>query len=251
MTEKPLFDNIAAAYDRWYDSAKGQAIFNAELDCLRTVAEIGRGRWLEVGTGTGRFAAKLGIVEGIDPSPAMLAIAQKRGITVHEGYAEALPFADASFDGLLMALSLCFIADGAKALSECRRVLRPGGLLLVGIVPAESPWGRFYQAKAAAGHPAYSHARFCTAAQTIALARSAGFSFHSAAGTLFWPPDTPPPPEPCVRQEITEQAGFLSLLFTTDSARDLQLNKCGKADEGRRCTDERSNKRHENIEDQR
>jgi len=63
------FDPMADAYDRWYDTPKGKAIFQAELKCLRSLHEKSPGRWLEVGVGTGRFACSLGIAEGIDPSP--------------------------------------------------------------------------------------------------------------------------------------------------------------------------------------
>ncbi len=207
------FDPIAETYDRWYDTAEGRAIFNAELACLRSLCDSHRDRWLEVGVGTGRFASMLGIAEGIDPSPRMLEIAGGRGVMTHAGYAEDLPFPAGSFNGLLLALVLCFAADPGLALKECRRVLRTEGMLLVGIIPADSPWGRAYERKKAEGHPVYSRARFLASSDVVALIESTGFSFLSAASTLLWEPGGPADIEPRVETGISLEAGFLGLLF--------------------------------------
>ena len=207
------FDLIAETYDRWYDSTEGRAIFNAELACLRSLCDPPRGRWLEVGAGTGRFASMLGIAEGIDSSPRMLEIAGGRGVKTYTGRAEALPFLDGSFDGVLAALALCFVDDSGQALRECCRVLRPEGKLLIGTIPAESPRGRAYERKKAEGHPVYSLATFLSSSGIIALTESTGFSLLSAASTLLWEPEDPADIEPRVEAGIIPEAGFLGLLF--------------------------------------
>jgi ubiquinone/menaquinone biosynthesis C-methylase UbiE len=98
------------------------------------------GRVLEVAIGTGRnlpFYPTDVTLTGVELSPAMLAIARQRAadrgreVELHEGDAEALPFADASFDTVVCTLSLCTIPDHAKAIAEMHRVLRPGGTLLL------------------------------------------------------------------------------------------------------------------------
>jgi len=207
------FDPIAEPYDRWYDTSDGRAIFDAEWASLRSLGEPFEGQWLEVGVGTGRFASRLGVAEGVDPSPAMLKIAAGRGIRTHEGTAEALPFPDRSFDGVLLALALCFVADAALALAESHRVLRPQGRLLLGVVPADNPWGEAYLEKASKGHPVYSLAQFRPAAEIVELARRAGFTLLDAASTLFWKPGEVPQTEPRVETGIVSEAGFLALLF--------------------------------------
>lgn len=98
------------------------------------------GTVLEVAVGTGRnlpfYPADVRIT-GIDLSPAMLAIARRRaadlgiGADLREGDAEALAFADGSFDTVVCALSLCTIPDPARAIAEMARVLKPGGKLLL------------------------------------------------------------------------------------------------------------------------
>ncbi len=86
-------------------------------------------RMLDVGTGTGIFAeafAGRGLdVTGIDPSPALLAVARRHAAGAFlQGTAEKLPFADRSFDIVMMGHVLHETDDRAAALSEARRVAR-------------------------------------------------------------------------------------------------------------------------------
>lgn len=211
------FDSIAEAYDQWFDSPEGRAIFRTELACLLSVSPQFGGRWIEIGVGTGRFASALGIQEGIDPSAPMLEIANRRGVHVTLGTAEQIPFPENTFDGILMALTLCFVNDAETALSECRRVLRPSGKLLLGIIRSDSPWGREYIRKAGEGHPIYSRAHFRTADETLKLVETSGFELTRAMSALFWRPDQKPPKKPPVKRGIASDAGFLGLLFASKS----------------------------------
>lgn len=95
-----------------------------------------KGRVLEVGVGTGANFPYYQSVEHLvatDPDPFMLRRARKRarelGLTVQLSRcaAEALPFADAAFDTVVVTLVLCSVTDQARALAEVRRVLKPGG----------------------------------------------------------------------------------------------------------------------------
>lgn len=89
------------------------------------------------GTGDVAFAlaARGAVVTGIDFSPAMLAVARRRPgrppVTFVQGDAMALPVADASVDVVTVAYGLRNVADVGRALAEWRRVLRPGGRLVV------------------------------------------------------------------------------------------------------------------------
>jgi SAM-dependent methyltransferase len=92
---------------------------------------------LDVGCGEGRFCRMLaaqGIAAiGIDPTCNLLAAARERDPdgTYLEGKADALPFADATFDLVVSYLSLIDIPEVASATAEMVRVLRPGGRLLI------------------------------------------------------------------------------------------------------------------------
>ena len=114
-----------------------------------------RGRILEVAIGTGRslpFYPADASVTGVELSPAMLALARRRAadlgraVDLREGDAEHLPFADASFDTAVCALSLCAIPDPAAAIGQMRRVLVPGGRLLL-LDHVRSTWPPVYAAQ--------------------------------------------------------------------------------------------------------
>jgi ubiquinone/menaquinone biosynthesis C-methylase UbiE len=84
---------------------------------------------------------------GIDLSLAMLAharnCARALGMTadLREASADALPFADASFDTAVCTVSLCNIPDDQAAIAEMYRVLRPSGrLILLDHVASDRPW---------------------------------------------------------------------------------------------------------------
>lgn len=130
------FDRLAADYDRlrpagdaWQQLAE------------RTLAGLdGCRRLVDVGCGTGRFAAfarhRLGArVWGVDPSAEMLRRARARpdarGIGWKQGVAERLPFQDGWFDAAHMHLVVHTLADRGRALAEIGRVLGPGGRLAI------------------------------------------------------------------------------------------------------------------------
>ncbi len=212
-TGAQVFDRLADRYDAWFDSPEGSAMFTAEVACLRKLLPPDLGGWVEVGVGTGRFAFALGIAEGLDPSVPMLQKAARLGITTRKATAENLPYPTASLAGILLVVTLCFLEEPVKAVRESARVLKAGGQLLVGIVPAGSAWGEFYQRKGEEGHPFYSVARFYTCRETRQLAASAGFEFFRAASTLPMGPG-----EELKDIHILEGAGdrygFVAMLFS-------------------------------------
>jgi SAM-dependent methyltransferase len=95
---------------------------------------------LDVGSGPGFLAAEMadevgpdGRVVGVDPSESMLALASRYAPAAEfrAGGALELPFEDASFDVIVSTQVLEYVDDVAAALAEARRVLRPGGRVLV------------------------------------------------------------------------------------------------------------------------
>jgi ubiquinone/menaquinone biosynthesis C-methylase UbiE len=148
---KRIWEKQAPRYDR--SIARWEKVLFG--DGRRWVCSRARGAVLEVAIGTGRNLAfyPAGVrLTGIDLSPAMLAHAHQRArelgmeVDLREGDAQALPFADGSFDTVVCTLSLCNVPDDRKAVAEMRRVLKPGGrLLLLDHIRAASRFDRAVQ----------------------------------------------------------------------------------------------------------
>ena len=97
---------------------------------------------LDVGCGTGALTRELtavvgeqGSVCGLDFSDSMLGVAREicPGVAFRQGNAMALPYLEASFDVVMSSFMLMFIPDPVQAICEMRRVLRPGGRLVVSV----------------------------------------------------------------------------------------------------------------------
>ncbi len=142
-----------------------------------------QGRGLEVGVGSGRFAALPGVQVGVDPPPAMLALARSRGVETVEGAGEQLPFPDASFDHALVVTTVCFVDSPARMLAEARRMLKPGARLVIGFIDRDSPLGQDYLAHQAE-NMFYPQATFYSADEVERLRREAGFVVGTWVQTL-------------------------------------------------------------------
>lgn len=209
-TSWSVFHELATRYDAWYDSPRGRALFEAELRCLAPWLDATATPRLEVGVGSGRFAERLRIDVGLDPAMAPLELAARRGLSVVCGAGEHLPFADHQFGAVVVVVTLCFAGDPSALLAEARRVLVPGGLVVLGIVPAESAWARRYAELGRAGHPFYRGARFLSLCELRDLLEVSGLAVVGARSTLVGSPDDPLI-DPTVRDGIDAAAGFVSI----------------------------------------
>ncbi len=130
------FSRTAGAWDAVRDDLYGGTFhlegLLATLDPDCVVADLG--------CGTGRTAAAIAPfvrrVIAVDASTEMLAAARERlatraNVDLREGALEALPVAEASVDLALLVLVLHHLGDPSAVLKEARRILRPGGRLLV------------------------------------------------------------------------------------------------------------------------
>jgi SAM-dependent methyltransferase len=185
MPEKTAFDTYHRRYDAWF--SRHEAAYHSELLAVRALLPW-QGLGLEIGVGTGRFAAPLGIKVGVDPSMAMLRSAIERGVRGIQGAAEALPFKPAVFDFTLVVTTLCFVDEPGRMLAEARRVLKPGAPLVIGFVDRDSELGREYLIHQAE-NVFYREATFYSASDVERLLRDAGFVRQIWGQTLSKPLD--------------------------------------------------------------
>jgi len=131
------YDRLAARYDR-SEALMERLLFAAWRQ--RLWARVRGPRVLEVGVGTGKnmpcYPPGMQIT-AVDLSPAMLAQARRRAadlglqVDLREMDAEHLEFPDASFDSAVATFVFCSVPEPIRGLAEMRRVVRPGGRVLL------------------------------------------------------------------------------------------------------------------------
>jgi SAM-dependent methyltransferase len=165
------FDEHVSEYDRWFD--EHPRVYEEELALLSRMMPPWK-RGIEIGVGTGRSAAPLGITLGLEPSLPMGRMARERGIEVICGVAESLPFPDRSFDLVLMVTVIFLFCDVKAAFFEAFRVLSPGGSLLLAFIERNGKLGQKYRRKTDSWW-AGVHSRFYSLQDVLLLLEEAGF----------------------------------------------------------------------------
>ncbi len=175
------FDTHASEYDQWF--TENIFAYQSEVEAIRRfIPDNGTG--IEIGAGTGRFSIPFGIKSGVEPSEEMARIARSRGLFVIRALAEELPFADNSIDFVLMVTVICFLTDLPAAFKEIRRVLKPGGRLVIGFIDMESPPGRKYESMKGSS-TFYKDATFYSTVQVMDILKAAGVSEFKVCQTIF------------------------------------------------------------------
>jgi SAM-dependent methyltransferase len=137
ITRETTKEQVRETYKHYPDTAKGGfAPFHASRvdpiywDIPDNVSV------LDVGCNSGEFLKRIlsgrknVTVKGVDISEDVVKIAREKGLDVALGDGESLPFPDASFDFVVLMEVLVHVHDPRKMLSEIKRVLKPGGVLL-------------------------------------------------------------------------------------------------------------------------
>lgn len=137
MNAKEYFDSTAKGYDQSYD---GRFVKCMYPEIVTGAMQIPGERLLDVGCGNGNVINLLmkqrqGTYYGVDLSPAMIDEAKKRlpaNVVLEIADVVHLPFEDDFFDGLICNASFHHYQEPERAVGEMRRVLKPGGYLILG-----------------------------------------------------------------------------------------------------------------------
>lgn len=213
MPKTEPFEKNLDRYEQWF--LDNPLAYLSEIKAIQALLPR-NGEGLEIGVGTGRFAAPLKIRCGVEPAPRMAAIARRRGVEVSEGTAESLPFEDGRFDFALMVTTLYFVEDPWAVLREAHRVLKSGGALVVGLIDRESPLGKTYQERKGESL-FYREATFFSAVEVAAMMKEAGFGDLAFTQTLFRPLEAVEEVEPV--REGHGKGAFVAVRGTAEDSR--------------------------------
>ena len=187
MAKTRPFDTYFKEYDQWFE--RHRDLYTLELSALSIALApfqeaFSNSTCIEIGVGSGKFAAPLGCQFGVDPSLPMLLMAGQRGINVMRGVAEELPIKNDSINYCLMVTTICFVDSPFLALNEAFRILKPGGGIVIGFVDKESFLGKKYQ-KRRKNSKFYKEAIFYSCNQVQELLIKIGFRLSQTFQTIL------------------------------------------------------------------
>jgi ubiquinone biosynthesis O-methyltransferase len=185
-------------YARWRASDIGAITERLQRRLiLSLLGDVGGRRVLDVGCGDGDLAIELrrrgACVTGIDASSDMIeaakARAKREGVEIEfvVGAAERIPFAAEQFDVVVAVTILCFVANAGPVFQEIARVLRPGGLLVIGELGKWSLWAVSRRVRAWLGSRLWRLGRFRTPRELRRLANQAGLTAGPVHGSVYYP----------------------------------------------------------------
>lgn len=227
------YDSFAASYSADNESNLINGYYERPA-MIGLAGDVNGRRILDAGCGSGPLAGALrdrgAVVTGFDASPAMVGLAERRlgrdARVLVADLGKPLPFAGGAFDDVVASLVLHYLEDWAAPLAELRRVLRPGGRLLLSVnhpmlYPALNPgedyfalaqWSdeytfdgqrtqlTFWHRPLHAMTAAFTHAGFCLSA-------------------ISEPPISPDTPRELLPAQLGDRTAFLCFLFFVLQAR--------------------------------
>jgi len=140
------------------------------------------------------------------------------------GEGEKQPFDTESFGAAFLIVTFCFVHSPLDVLEETRRILVPGGKIVLGLVLKGSSWGKFYEQKKKEGHRFYKYATFYSYDDVVALLEQAGFIVDRVVSTLFQKPGKVEQAE-LPRSGFSPDAGFVIIVAEKKANEDYHSGK--------------------------
>lgn len=193
----PLWD--PKKYDAWYETPLGKTADRLERELVFSMANVKEGeKVLDAGCGTGIYSIELArkgaLVTAIDASSEMLERARdkagKAGVVIDFIKADILklPFSDGSFDLALSGCMLCFVKEREAALLEMKRVMRPGGRVVIALLNRWSPWAFIRRIKGFVKETVYNRVEFISPRGIESSLERTGFKDIRFSTCLFFLP---------------------------------------------------------------
>ncbi|MBI3399186.1 MAG: class I SAM-dependent methyltransferase [Deltaproteobacteria bacterium] len=184
-------------YDGWYETPFGRLCDRLEKEAVFSLFKP-KGLVIDVGCGTGNYTLELarrGVkTVGIDSSFDMIVFAktkaEREGLKPNFviGRAEAIPFRNDVFDGILEVTTLCFASNPDLATAEMKRILKPTGQVVLGELNTLSYWAILRRIKVLFKKSSYRWARFFSLRKLNGLLKETGFKDLRWSSCLYFPP---------------------------------------------------------------
>lgn len=171
-----VFDKFYSGYDDWYETSMGAFVDRVETKAAFSLLDPkAKMKILDAGCGTGNFSIKLVkagcYVTGVDLSLKMLEQAEQKfpddAVKLHKGDICGMGFKDNTFDAVISMAAFEFINNPAVAYRELKRVVKPGGRIVIGTIQNGGSWAEYYERNS--NGSAYGEATFKSKDDLISL----------------------------------------------------------------------------------
>ena len=177
------FEKYFLRYEQWF--IDNPNVYKSELLAIKSLLPK-RKKSIEIGVGSGKFAAPLGIMVGIEPSNKMRQLSLTRGIDVINAVGELLPIRKERFGLFLMVTTICFLDDIKMAFEEVYNILTSKGSFIIGFIDRNSSIGIKYQ-RHKKENVFYNVANFYSVDEVVSYLKIANFTKFEFSQTIFRP----------------------------------------------------------------